>query len=175
MSPLNEAVSAAAEAGAVLDAGAVTLKLTEFDQRQYVKLIRARGETIRQVVTELRGSLGLECAVDVGCGVGFFSQILQECGLNVGGFDGRAENIAEARKRFPTIPFERGDIESAGILKLGTFDLVLCFGLLYHLENPMLAIRHLRALTRKGLLLESMCIPGSHAGMVLREEPSAED
>ena len=175
MSPLNETVSAAAETRAVSGAGAVTLKLTEFDQGHYVKLIRARGETIRQVVTELRGSLGLECAVDVGCGVGFFSQILQECGLNVGGFDGRAENIAEARRRFPTIPFERGDIESAGILKLGTFDLTLCFGLLYHLENPMLAIRHLRALTRKGLLLESMCIPGNQAGMVLREEPSAFD
>jgi hypothetical protein len=39
--------------------------------------------------------------------------------------------------------------------------------LLYHLENPMLAIRHLRTL--KGLLLESMCIP------VLREEPAAAD
>jgi FkbM family methyltransferase len=39
----------------------------------------------------------------------------------------------------------------------------------------MLAIRHLRALTRKGLLLESMCIPGSDAGMVLREEPAAAD
>jgi FkbM family methyltransferase len=175
MSPFNETVSAAAVARAVSDAGAVALKLTEFDQRHYVKLIRARGETIRRVVTELRRNLGLECAVDVGCGVGFFSQILQECGLNVGGFDGRVENVAEARKRFPAIPFERGDIESAAIRKLGTFDLVLCFGLLYHLENPMLAIRHLRALTRKGLLLESMCIPGSQTRMVLREEPSAVD
>lgn len=39
----------------------------------------------------------------------------------------------------------------------------------------MLAIRNLRALTRKGLLLESMCIPGSSAGMVWREEPAAAD
>jgi hypothetical protein len=85
------------------------------------------------------------------------------------------ENVLEARKRFPEVPFEQGDIESPGILAFGEFDLTLCFGLLYHLENPMLAIRHLRALTGKGLLLESMCIPGNSAGMVWREEPAGAD
>src|SRR5256885_16535377 len=39
----------------------------------------------------------------------------------------------------------------------------------------MLAIRHLRGLTGKGLLLESMCVPGSHSGMMLRDEPSQQD
>ena len=153
----------------------VAITLTEFDQRRYLRLIDARGETIRRVVGELRGALGLATALDAGCGVGFFAQMLQECGLSVGGFDGRIENVLEARKRFPEIPFEQGDLESPGIAALGKFDLTLCFGLLYHLENPMLAIRHLRALTGKGLLLESMCIPGSGAGMVLREEPAAAD
>jgi FkbM family methyltransferase len=127
------------------------------------------------VVTELRERLGLASALDAGCGVGFFSQILRECGLDVCGFDGRAENVAEATQRYPGIAFSQGDVESADILHLGDFDLTLCFGLLYHLENPMLAIRRLRALTRKGLLLESMCIPGSGPGMVLREEPRAAD
>src|SRR6202048_3475496 len=156
-------------------AGAVGIKLTEFDQRRYLRLINAGGETIRRVVAELKRALGVATALDAGCGVGFFAQILQECGLSAGAFDGRMENIVEARKRFPEIPFEQGDIESPGILALGKFDLTLCFGLLYHLENPMLAIRHLRALTGKGLLLESMCIPGDSAGMVWREEPSALD
>ena len=45
-------------------------------------------------------------------------------------------------------------------MELGEFDLVLCFGLLYHLENPMRTIRHLRALTGQGLLLESMSLRG---------------
>lgn len=153
----------------------VAITLTEFDQRRYLRLINARGETIRRVVAELKPELGLATALDAGCGVGFFAQILQECGLSVGAFDGRAANVAEARKRFPEIPFEQGDIENPGIRALGEFDLTLCFGLLYHLENPMLAIRHLRGLTRKGLLLESMCIPGNGAGMVWREEPPAAD
>jgi FkbM family methyltransferase len=152
-----------------------SITLTEFDQRRYLRLLDARGKTIRAVIAKLNGVLRLATALDAGCGVGFFSQILQECGLRVEGFDGRTENVIEARKRFPEISFEKGDIESADILALGKFDLTLCFGLLYHLENPMLAIRHLRALTGKGMLLESMCIPGNGAGMVWREEPAAAD
>src|SRR5258707_1021096 len=175
MAVLNERFLPTVPTGGASAVETFTVNLTEFDQRHYVKLIRARGETIRRVVTELRQELGLASAVDAGCGVGFFSQILQECGLSVRGFDGRTANIAEARQRFAGIPFEQGDIESVEILKVGTFDLTLCFGLLYHLENPILAIRHLRALTGKGMLLESMCIPGSGVGMALREEPSAAD
>ena len=153
----------------------VTITLTQFDQKHYRELIQARGETIRRVVGELQPVLGLSTAIDVGCGVGFFSETLRKSGLSVGGFDGRRENILEARARFPQIPFECGDIEDPAITRMGKFDLVLCFGLLYHLENPMLAIRHLRAVTRKGLLLESMCVPGAQAEMLVREEARAAD
>src|SRR5437879_3391017 len=153
----------------------ITIHLTPFDQKEYRQLIEARGETIQRVVKRLKPALELSNAVDVGCGVGFFSQTLLECGLNVCGFDGRAENVSEARRRFPQIPFERGDIEERAILQLCRFDLVLCFGLLYHLENPLLAIRNLHGLTEKCLLLESMCLPGEKPSMLLRAEPRQED
>jgi FkbM family methyltransferase len=153
----------------------VTIHLTPFDQMQYRELIEARGETIKRVVTHLKPALELSSAVDAGCGVGFFSQTLAERGLNVCGFDGREANVMEARRRFPHIPFEQGDIEERAILHLGRFDLVLCFGLLYHLENPLFAIRNLRALTEKCLLLESMCLPEEKTSMLLREEPRQDD
>jgi FkbM family methyltransferase len=153
----------------------ITIHLTSFDQKEYRQLIEARGETIQRAVTRLKPALDLSNGVDAGCGVGFFSQTLVECGLNVCGFDGRGENVAEARRRFPHIPFEQGDIEERAILQLGRFDLVLCFGLLYHLENPLLAIRNLRGLTEKCLLLESMCLPEEKPSMLLREEPRQED
>ncbi len=153
----------------------ITMHLTPFDQKEYRQLIEARGETIRRAMRRLKPALGLSNAVDAGCGVGFFSQTLAECGLNVCGFDGRGENVAEARRRFPHIPFEQGDIEERAILQLGRFDLVLCFGLLYHLENPLRAIRNLRGLTEKCLLLESMCLPEEKPSMLLREEPRQED
>jgi FkbM family methyltransferase len=153
----------------------ITINLTPFDQREYRRLIEARGETIRRVVTKLKPALGLSNALDAGCGVGFFSQTLVECGVNVCGFDARAENVEEARRRFPGIPFGLADVEDRGISHLGRFDLVLCFGLLYHLENPVLAIRNLRAITEKCLLLESMCVPDERPAFLLREEPGQQD
>jgi FkbM family methyltransferase len=153
----------------------INIQLTPFDQKEYRRLIEARGATIQRIVTKLKPALGLSNAVDAGCGVGFFSQTLAECGLHVCGFDGRAENVAEARRRFPGIPFEQADVQDRTILRLGRFDLVLCFGLLYHLENPLLAIRNLRGLTEKCLLLESMCLPDEKPSMLLREEPHQGD
>lgn len=152
-----------------------TIKLTPFDTREYHKLIEARGGTLRRVISRLKPALNLSNALDAGCGVGFFSQMLAECGLNVCGFDARADNAAEARRRFPQIPFAEADIEDRAIFELGSFDLVLCFGLIYHLENPLLAIRNLRGLTEKCLLLESMCLPEEKSTMLLREEPRQED
>ncbi len=153
----------------------ITQPQTVFDQSHYVSLMEARGETMRRLVEELKRTLNLATALDVGCGVGFFAKTLHDLGLRVCGFDGRIENVEEARRRYPGIPFEQGNIENGEIRKLGEFDLVLCFGLVYHLENPLAAMRHLRALTGKGLLLESMCFPEERPWMLLREEPSSED
>jgi FkbM family methyltransferase len=153
----------------------LTIRLTPFDQAEYLKLIEARGETIRRVVSRLKPALGLANAVDAGCGVGFFSQTLAECGLNVCGFDARPENVDEARRRFPGIPFEQADIEDRRICQLGRFDLVLCFGMLYHLENPLQAVRNLRAITEKCLLLESMCLPEERCTLLLRQEARQDD
>ncbi len=152
-----------------------TISRTQFDSNYYLDLIEARGDTIRRMVNQLKPALNLSTALDAGCGVGFFGKILQDAGLSVRAFDGRIENVEEARSRFPQISFEQGDLENPGIRKVGVFDLVLCFGLLYHLENPLLAIRNLHALTRKALLLESMCFPEQEPWMLLREEPSFED
>jgi FkbM family methyltransferase len=175
MSPSPREISRAREVQPIRPTTEVTIHLTSFDQKQYRELIEARAETIKRAVARLKPALKLSNAVDAGCGVGFFSQTLAECGLNACGFDGRGENVAEARRRFPRIPFEQGDIEERVILQLGRFDLVLCFGLLYHLENPLLAIRNLRGITEKCLLLESMCLPEEETSMLLREEPHQDD
>jgi FkbM family methyltransferase len=174
MSTINEAPSSLA--GATKQSSThLSLKLTTFDQRHYRSLIAARTETIRRVMGKLKPLFQLATGLDVGCGVGFFTNALDQSGLAVCGFDGREENVLEARKRFPHLAFETADIEKGSVLSLGRFDFVLCCGLLYHLENPLLAVRHLRALTGKCLLLESMCIPDAKASLLLREEPRAED
>lgn len=175
MSVIHRAPSDFPETEAPQISAEFTLKLTPFDQRHYRKLIMARGETIRRVVERLKKVFPLTSALDAGCGVGFFAKTLADSGLNVCGFDGRGENVAEARKRFPHLAFETADIEELSIRALGQFDFVLCCGLLYHLENPLMATRNLRALTEKCLLVESMCIPGEKPSLLLREEPRADD
>jgi FkbM family methyltransferase len=152
-----------------------TEQLLIFDHSHYIELIESRGSFLRRILPELKSALDLNTAVDAGCGIGFFSALLREYGLSVQGFDGRASNIDEARRRYPEISFQVGDIEDSRIVDFGSFDLVLCFGLLYHLESPMRAIRHLRALSGKALLLESMCLAADGLKLVLREEPDLID
>jgi len=175
MSVMNRMPPASAEVAAPSISQEFTLKITPFDQRHYRRLIAARAETIHHIVGKLKDGNKLSSALDAGCGAGFFTKTLEECGLNACGIDGREENIVGARKRYPRLPFERMDIEDARIRELGRFDFVLCFGLLYHLENPLLAMRNLRAVTEKCLLLESMCVPGDKPWMLLREEPRGDD
>jgi SAM-dependent methyltransferase len=147
------------------------ITLTPFDDREALRLMEARGESMRRLLKKLIPALHLSTALDAGCGVGYFSQMLRECGLEVRGFDGRQQNVWEARARFPEISFATADVEDRASRNLGVFDLVLCFGLLYHLENPLLATRNLHALTGKCLLLESMCVPEDGTAALLREEP----
>jgi hypothetical protein len=47
-------------------ANTVAITLTQFDRRHYVKLIKARGETISRVVAELKPVLDLSTALDAG-------------------------------------------------------------------------------------------------------------
>jgi len=90
--------------------GQLEIKSSPFVQHHYQRLIRAREEVIRNVLRRLSPALGLKTALDAGAGIGFFPQTVADCGLSVHGFDGRAENVAEARKRFPHIAFEHADV-----------------------------------------------------------------
>ena len=45
--------------------------------------------------------------------------------------------------------------------KLGTFDIVLCFGVLYHLKHPLLALEKICAVTRDACLIDSFVVDGA--------------
>jgi 2-polyprenyl-3-methyl-5-hydroxy-6-metoxy-1,4-benzoquinol methylase len=146
-----------------------------FDQQHYALLNQARGDVAARLLNELKGPLDLRSAVDVGCGLGHFSGLLQSLGFDVIGVDGRLENVEEAALRNSKVPFRTANVEDPGVCSLGTFDLTLCFGLLYHLENPLLAIRHLHALTKSLLLAESVIHQGDEPSMVLLDEAVSDD
>ena len=146
-----------------------------FDQQRYEILNRARAEVVSRLLAELTVSLGIKTAVDVGCGLGYFSGFLKSLGLDVTAVDGRMQNVEEAQRRNPDIRFFRFDAEDPAIRSLGKFDLVFCFGLLYHLENPFLAIRNLHAMTGKLLLGEGVIFPGDTPTMGLVDEFALDD
>ena len=147
--------------------------LWSFDNTDTRLFTEARMEFIRPLLRELRNKIGLDSGLDVGCGLGDFSDFLSQFGFQrVLGLDGRAQNIAEAQRRYPGLPFQVADVEELSA-ENGVADLVLCFGLLYHLENPFRAIRRLYAVTGKVLLIESIQAPGSLPRLELMDEGHA--
>ena len=132
-----------------------------FDQAITQNISEQRQVSLDALLQDLRPALPLKTALDAGCGIGHFSKHLADLGLTVTGIDARADNIAEAHKRYAGIDFQAQDIEDPSIQRLGKFDFILCFGLLYHLENPFRAVRNLAALTGSVLMIESMVAPNS--------------
>jgi SAM-dependent methyltransferase len=146
-----------------------------FDHPAQAEFMVARREFIGRFLPEWKQALGLRTVLDVGCGVGYFAASLRDMGFEVTAVDAREANISEARRRHPGIDFRVADVEDAQLAALGRFDLVLCFGLLYHLENPFRTMRSLYALTAKLLLVESICLPQETPLLLLFDEPAGED
>jgi FkbM family methyltransferase len=147
------------------------MKFSPFETQSAIELNEVRGTFLKSFLPELIQKANITTALDVGCGgLGFFSGLLKDLGLDVTAFDGRPENVAEARTLNPNIDFKVLDVEDTAISLLGHFDLVLCFGLLYHLENPFRAIRNLYEITEKYLLMETQIAPHQSLGSVLYEE-----
>jgi SAM-dependent methyltransferase len=141
-----------------------------FDNPETRRFTEARIEFITPLLRELRKEIGFNSALDVGCGLGEFSDFLSQFGIqHVLGLDGRAQNVAEAQRRYPRIPFQVADVEELSA-EVVAADLVLCFGLIYHLENPFRAIRRLHAVTKKVLLIESIQAPGRLPKLELMDE-----
>ena len=138
-----------------------------FDTKDYLRITGARINFMERLLADLLAPYSLETALDVGCGIGYFSRHLADLGLKVRALDSRPQNIEEARRRNPDIPFMVQNIEQPLASRIGSSDLVLCFGLLYHLENPFSAVRNLFTLTAKMLLIESRIIPGRELAAAL--------
>ncbi|MEM7096817.1 MAG: class I SAM-dependent methyltransferase [Pseudomonadota bacterium] len=131
-----------------------------FDQPYYLAINEARWLAAVNIIESLDPRPeGLW--LDAACGPGWFSQKLRGLHEHITGFDVRQDLLEIARERVPGVNFLQANIEqdsSVGALPNG--DVVLCFGLLYHLENPFAALRRLGQLTKQWMLLETMLAPG---------------
>lgn len=105
-------------------------------------------------------------ALDLACHQGFFSVELAKRGCqSVTALDARREHIEDTTLirdvyGLNQIKPVQCDVHAARPEQLGTHDIVLCFGLLYHLENPVGALRVARSLCKGVCVVETQVVPG---------------
>lgn len=118
----------------------------------------ARVVRVARLVTDLcGGSLAGRRVIDLACDEGNFSTELAARGAaEVIGVEGRARQ-AVARERAQSrgvrnVRFEQGDVRHVTSTTHGSFDVVLCLGILYHLDTPDVFefTRNLVGLTKPG-------------------------
>jgi len=120
----------------------------------------------RLIDAEFGGRLGECTAIDLACHQGWFSAHLARRGLAaVHGVDTRDEHVADATLIRDALGLKnwhvrQSDVHAMDPAAFGQHDLVLCFGLIYHLENPVGALRVARSLCKRVCLVETQVVPG---------------
>jgi SAM-dependent methyltransferase len=110
-----------------------------------------------------------QSALDVACHEGFFALTLAEHFSRVTAVDKNASSLTKARDIARLIgakPIEFVEDSIEGLSGRQSFDFVLCFGLLYHTENPMRVFRQLGMLARQELCIETQILPFDITGPV---------
>jgi 2-polyprenyl-3-methyl-5-hydroxy-6-metoxy-1,4-benzoquinol methylase len=132
-------------------------------------------------------SLGLEIAgrsvLEVGAGIGEHTSFFLDRACKVLSTDGRAENIATFRERYfggfswysnlRNLQLAQLDIDNPPEKTPGQFDIVYCYGTLYHLEHPQAALQFLSRCCTSLLLLETSVSFGCEEVVELGEENAA--
>ena len=126
------------------------------------------------------GSLEGKRVVDVACNAGGFSVKAAEHGAEyVLGFDVADRYIDQANfikraRGLNQLEFKKMAIEDCDEQTIGMFDIAFCFGILYHLENPVYAMKKLASVTRDVMVIDATVIktPFSRHSMWKMNVPS---
>jgi SAM-dependent methyltransferase len=133
---------------------------------------------IEPVVQHFGGSLKGKRVLDLGCNAGFFSHKAIEAGCDfVLGIDGRQMHVDQANLVFEVneVDPRRYEFACANILDfdyqaVGPFDLVLCVGVLYHVNKPISLIEAVAAANTDMLVIETALSPARGSWLELRHE-----
>lgn len=119
-----------------------------------------RERALRQFLSET-GHRGTN-ALDVACHEGYFSLVLSEYFDSVVGIDKNSDSLGKASQIARLLAIRPIDFRLQSLEELGaedSFEFVLCFGLLYHVENPLQILRGLGRLARRSLCIETQLLP----------------
>jgi FkbM family methyltransferase len=109
--------------------------------------------------------------LDVGCGPGHLSVFFAERGCRVVCVDARPDNIERLRFLYPDRKAAVANVQFDSLSNLGVFDIVFCYGLLYHVEDPIGVLRNISACCGELLLLETVISDSDQPIVQLVDEP----
>ncbi len=110
-------------------------------------------------------SLGLDLVgktvLEVGAGIGLHSNYFINKGCTLTISDGNPDNVDEIKKRHPNVDALVFDLNKNSIpIGLKEFDVIYCYGVLYHLQDPRVCLETLAKLCKGIILLETCCSLG---------------
>ena len=88
------------------------------------------------------------CILDLGCGQGYFSNLLSSLGATVSGIDISNELISIAKTRYKNISFVVGDIEKKLPFQDHQFDVIVSNMVFMDIENPEKTIREIKRISK---------------------------
>ena len=104
--------------------------------------------------------------------------MLEQAGFQVTGLDLRQTNIELCRQRYPGCTFGLIDLDDTSHLNpdtIGRYDLVLMFGLLYHLESPLQVISRLAPCISEVAFVGTRVAQGTAMACYLHQEFQGDD
>jgi SAM-dependent methyltransferase len=93
--------------------------------------------------------------LEIGAGIGDHTSFFLDRGCSVTITEPRQDNREILKMRFPSQEVLSLDLEHPTADTKYNADIVYCYGVLYHLQNPEAALRFMRSLSKELLLLET--------------------
>lgn len=152
--------------------------VTQFNQARLAHLDAAISNQFQENWEQTR-------VIDLSCKQGYFGLHLAQLGAQVTGIDANrtyvndANLLAQGLKLSHRFKAKKATIEDVMPEKYGRYDIVLMLGLIYHLENPVAAIRSAYAVCKGLCVIETHLLTGqeqsedSHVSVVKRMEEVA--
>ncbi len=133
-----------------------------------ISINKARLEHLESIGIEIEGKRVL----DLGARVGILGKFFEDKGCKVISVEVRDENIYTMKAFYPHRKVYKIDLEKQvdEIKKLGKFDIVFCYGTLYHISNPEELIRAMSSVCDGVLLLETVVHPSEEEKVYFENE-----
>lgn len=140
-----------------------------FWSNHYLRHNQRRQEHLATLGLPLAGRTVLE----VGAGIGDHTSFFLDRGCTVTVTEAREQNLAVLRQRDPALDVRRLDLNEPPQEPIEA-DIVYCYGVLYHLQQPSSAIAWMARCARELLLLET-CVSGASDDEIYPLLEAAED